>query len=261
MGSLTNSPQLRAAFNEQFYPSGLDLNRGKYNNCLGVWYANASATFYAGQPVSLDSGGNIVLANGSTQILGVAKWSKATTAQSQVIDYPVAFSAGGQLKNLQPNIVGNVQVNSAPQGAGTVYSSSTDYTLNTTNGTITQIASGSGGTIPLNTTVYVSFSWQPTAFAMQLEGLNFWQTLDYVTQQELRVAVVQAPAEIFTTFFDPSVQYTFTGATSNVYVNASGLFTSSTSGSAKLVGKCINIPSAADPYLGIEFFGNVGVNS
>jgi hypothetical protein len=258
MGTLYATPQARASFQQQFYPAGVDLNRSEIHRALGVWRANAGTSFRAGQPVMLNSAGEVVLSDG-TAILGIAKWNKITTKRTVVDDFPVTFGVASATKNLLPNITatGDVRVASAVQGGGTVYALTTDYTLNIVNGTITQV--NSGGINPL-LPVYVTFSRNLTEYDLQLEGHNFWQSLDEVTIQDLRIAVIEAPAQVFVTEYDTFQNYALTGAQSNIYVNSSGLFTS-VSTSNKLVGKCISVPSANDPWIGIDFFGNVGVNS
>lgn len=258
MGSLIANPQKRAAFQMQTFPSGIDHNRSELHRRLGVWRANSGTSFRAGQAVMLNTAGEVVLSDG-TAILGIAGWSKVTLGQTVVVDQSVLFSVASATKNLKPNIVsGSLAVRSAVQGGGTTYTVTTDYTVNLSNGTITQVGAGAiDPTMP----VYVTYARSLTEFDYQLEGKNFWQTLDYVTIQDLRVEVLMAPCEIYTTEFDPSQAYALTGALSNVYINSAGNFTSSSSGSAKLVGHVSNIPTADDPFLGVEFNGFNGAQT
>lgn len=259
MGTLIGNPQARASFQQQLFPAGLDLSRSEIHRALGVWRANAGTSFRAGSPVMLNSVGEVVLAD-NTALLGIAKWDKITQKRTLVVDLPVVFGVAGATKNLKPNITAaaDVRVSSAVQGGGTTYTLTTDYTLVTSNGTITQVALGSiDPTLP----VYVTFSRNLTEQDLLDEGHNFWQSLDYVTIQDLRITVIEAPAQVFTTEYDTKQNYTLTGAASNVYVNAAGLFTSSSSGSARLCGTVISIPTAGDPFLGIDFRGSSLVNS
>jgi hypothetical protein len=269
MGTLIATPQARASFQQQIYPAGLDLNRCEIHRSLGVWRANAGASFRAGAPVMLNSAGEVVLSDG-TALLGVAKWDKITQKRTVVVDFPVTFGVAGATKNLKPNIIGSsntvntVQVASALLGGGTQYAVTTDFTLNIVNGTITQVPSGSGGSIDPTHPVYVTYSRTLTETELLDEGHNFWQSLDYVTIQDLRIAVIEAPAQIFTTEYDTeaasNVIYSLTGANSNVYVNSAGLFTTNSS-SARLCGTVISVPTAGDPWLGIDFRGSALVNS
>lgn len=259
MGTLIGNPAKRASFQQQLFPAGLDLNRSEIHRALGVWKANAGTSFRAGSPVMLNSSGEVVLSD-ATSVLGIAKWDKITTKRTVVQDYPVVFGTSGATKNLKPNILAStLQVRSATMeaGGGSQFTITTDYTVNLTNGTITHVG---GGGITATNTVYVSYARSLTEDDLQLEGKNFWQSLDYVTIQDGRITVIEAPAQVFTTEYDTVKVYALAGSNSNVYVNSSGLFTSDSSG-AKLVGRCINVPSASDPFLGIDFFGQVVANT
>ena len=96
----------------------------------------------------------------------------------------------------------------------------------------------------------------------EFEGKNFWNSNDSVTIQDGRVAVALAPALIFTTEFETDVAepYATTGLGSNIYINSSGLFTT-TVGSNKLVGHVIQVPTADQPFLGFQFHNTVTANT
>lgn len=262
MATLFSTPQKRASFEaNKAFPAGLDRLRCECNRRLGVWRANSGTTFRQGMAVGLNSTGEVVVfdaANGTT-LLGVAAMNKMSLGRSVVTDQSITFGVDNATKNLAHSglVSGSVVVRSATGGTGTTYTVTTDYTVSLTNGTITHVAAGAiDETLP----VYVSFAWSLTEQDYDFQGKNFWQQNDDVSIQDLRVSVIEAPAQVFTTEYDPSVVYALTGANSNIYANASGLFTSA-SASAKLCGKVINIPSAADPYLGIEFIGQVAANT
>jgi hypothetical protein len=261
MGTLIGNPAKRASFQTQLFPAGLDLNRCEIHRALGVWKAADGASFRAGQPVMLNASGEVVVGN-QTATLGVAKWDKITQKTTVVVDEVVLFGTAGATKNLKPNMLSNVttQVRSAAAFGGTLYAITDDYTLNLVNGTITHVVAGSGGTIVPTAPVYVTYTRTLTEADLLLEGKNFWASLDYVSVQDGRIAVIQAPAQIFTTVFDTSQVYALTGEKSNIYVNAAGLF-STVLTSSKLVGRVISVPSASDPFLGIDFHGTVEANS
>lgn len=250
-------------FITQAYPSGLDNNNGRLLRVPGHFKAAVGASFRAGQPVMLNTSNEVVLfdAAAGSNLLGVAKWSKTTTARSINIDEAITFGVSGASKTLKhANLAASsVVVRSATGGTGTVYADPGDYTINLTNGVITH--SGGGSTIVATSPVYVSYAWSLTGEDLQFQGTNFWGSLDYVTIQDNRIAVIQAPAEIFTTEYDTDQAYTLTGATSNIYAASSGLFTSSSAGGAKLCGTCVQPPTASYPFLGIEFKGVVAAST
>lgn len=253
MATLIGTPQVRAAFDQHIYPAGIDLARSTCDRAFGDWQALSGASFRAGQPVMLDANRFVTLYTGASRILGVAKWDKITTKRTVIVDAPITFTASNQTKNLLPNIVtGSLQVRTAALGAGSAYTITTDYTLNLVNGTITQVSGGAP--IPLNTVVYVSYARTLTEAELVYEGKNFWQSLDYATQENGRITVVQPPATIYTTEFDPSAVYAYGAA---VYANTtSSLFTSASSGGT-ICGQIVGVPSNGDPYLGIDFSGQV----
>lgn len=256
MGSLIGNPAKRASFSTQLYPTGIDLTKSELPRVLGVWKAASGTTFRAGQAVMLNSNGEVVVSDG-TSILGIAKWDKVTLGRSLEIDEEVTFGVSDASKSLKrSNLVsGSVVVRSAVEGGGTTYTVTTDYTIDLNSGVITHVETG--GAIDEANPVYVSYAWSFTEEDYEFQGKNFWQSADYVTIQDGHVAVIQNPAQIFTAEFDQSQAYALSGANSNIYINANGNFTSSSAGSAKLVGKCINVPSASDPALGVDFHGQV----
>lgn len=257
----TNGNKL-GAFQTQLYPSGLDLHRmPNISRQLGTWRAASTASFRAGSAVMLNSSGEVVAfdaANGSS-LLGIAKWSKVTLGRAVVIDEAITFGANDATKSLKHSSVTNVVVRSAVAGGGTTYTVTTDYTVDATAGTITHVSGGAP--ISITAPTYVSYTWSLTEEDYQLEGKNFWQSNDYVTIQDGRIAVIQPPCgPVFTTEYATNVVYSLSGANSNVYANSSGIFTSSSS-STKLCGKVISVPTAADPYLGFDLIGQVAANS
>lgn len=261
MATLFSAPQKRAAFDEKLFPSGLDRKRSDITRMKGVWRADSAASWRSGAPVMLASDNEIVLSDG-TAILGVAAWPKMSLGKSLIVDVPVTLNSTTATSVLSPPAthgpISNVSVRSAAmEDAGTLYTLTTDYTVSAGNATV---ARAGAGAITDGQTVYVTYTFDLVESDYEFEGKNFWNSNDWVTIQDGRIAVVEAPADIFTTEYDTRRDYTLTGATSNIYVNSSGLFTS-TSGSDKLVGYCINVPSAGDPYLGIKLIGQVVANT
>lgn len=249
MGSvgLGNTAAL-GAFMNRVFPEGLDLGRCQINEALGVFVADPSNTFRAGSLVMQNASGLIVPSDG-TNVLGVAKWNHTTTMLSAVVDEPIVLT-GSTASNMAHPLVSNVRVSLT--ASGTALSASTDYTLNATNGTLARVTATT--TIPSGGTVYASYTFQVAeADLLQMQGKNFWNSLDEVSQADNRVTVITDATLLFTTQYDTSQLYTITGATSNVYAGTSGtagLFTSATGG--KLVGRVFQAPTASDPFLGIR---------
>lgn len=251
MGSvgLGNTAELGAFLNRVF-PEGLDLGRCQIAQALGVFVADPSTTFRAGMAVMRNTSGLIIPSDGS-DFLGVAKWNHATSLVSTAVDEQVVLVATTASNLKHPNVT-NVRVASLAKGGGTVYALTTDYTVNAANGTVTRAG---GGSITNPQTVFVTYTWAITeADLLQIQGKNFWNTNDEVSQADGRCTVITDAELIFTTQYDTSRVYTVTGSTSNLYasVAAPGLFSSDSASSAKFVGRVFQVPTAADPFLGLR---------
>jgi len=254
MGSvgLGNTADL-GAFLNRIFPEGLDLGRCQINQALGVFVADPANTFRAGSLVMRNASGLLIPSDG-LDVLGVAKWNHATSLLSAAVDEAVVLVNSSTAANLKHPNVSNVRVASAVQGGGTVYVLTTDYTVNATNGTVTKTG---GGAISDGATVYVTYTWSITeSDLLQLQGKNFWNTNDEVSQADGRATVITDAELLYTTQYDTSKVFTLTGANSNLYaataVGKAGLFTSDTAGSAKFVGRVFQVPTAADPFLGLR---------
>lgn len=261
MSTLIGNPQKRASTDvTRQFPQGLDMNRSEKNFMAGDWRAADSASFRQGQPLMLNSSREIVVSDG-TSILGVAAWPKMSLGQSVVVDFPVTLTGTSAISLLKPGAhapVANIKVrNNTVANGGTAYTVTTDYTVSTSNGTITRVG---GGGIASGTVVYVSYTYALIEADYLFEGKNFQNSNDWVTYQDNRIAVIEAPAKIYTTEFDQTQLYAYSGSGSTIYVNSSGQFTSDSSGN-KLVGYCINVPGAQDPYLGVKLIGQVAANT
>jgi hypothetical protein len=91
-----------------------------------------------------------------------------------------------------------------------------------------------------------------TAAEIQRSGYNFWNFTDDVTIQGDKITVITGEASIYTMQYDPSITYTI-GATLTAGTTAEVLRGLVTVGGAGLaVGRVIQLPTPADPYLGIR---------
>lgn len=251
MGSVgIGNNALLGAFQNATFSTGLDLGRCQIREALGVYVANPTASFQAGMLVGRDSAGLVVVAAGATEILGVAKWAKTTSLLGVKADEAIVLT-GAVASNLSRANVSNVAVKSAAGYGGTTYTLTTDYTVNTTNGTITRAGAG----ITSGATVFVNYTFAITSQEVnQQQGTNFWNNLDDVSQADNRITVITDAEIIFTAQYDSSRTYSLTGVNSNLYASVAlpGLFTNDTSSSAKYVGRVFQLPSASDPYMGVR---------
>lgn len=253
-----NSPRL-GSFQSDIYPRGLDLGRCVILQDIGVYRAAEAAVFEAGQLVSQDAAGDIVVCDGAP-VLGVAKWNKTSTYKAAAVDEAISFATAGATVNLKHSNVSNLQIRTAVNLGGTAYTVTTDYTASLANGTVTQVAAGSGGSIPLATDVFVSYTYELSGSEMNFQGRNFFNFTDDVTIAEQRITVITDASILFTSAYDTSKVYALTGVNKNLYCGTvasgiAGLFTSAT-GEGQFVGHVIQIPSADDPFLGVRLGGD-----
>ena len=255
MGSvgLGNNGQL-GAFLNRIFPEGLDLGRCQITQALGVYTADPTTQFRAGMLVTRNSSG-LVIPSAGTDVLGIAKWNHTTAMYAVATDEVLVLPTGGVDVSLKHGTVSNVRVAQKVLGAGTIYTVNVDYSFSAPNGTVRNLSVG----IANNQTVYVSYTYQIAQSDLTtMQGMNFWNTLDEVSQNEGRITVITDAELIFTSQYDTAQLYTLTGATSNLYasITVPGCFTSTNANGdsgAVFVGRVFQVPTATDPFLGLRF--------
>ena len=208
----------------------------------GYRAVNSSAEFIAGMAATLDSSGELIVANNTTtKVIGLFYNHKTTSFYRPVIDEKVTFGTSpnsatvGYLKhaNLKGAAGTNVVVRSAINGGGTVYdyaASGNDYRVSYTNGTIT---TSTGSSIGSTDTVYVSYMYEDP----NLVGID--QTLGAGL-----CATLEDSGEIATLAYDAKYAY---AVNADVYINSAGYLTSATG--SKIIGFVTKSPTADSPEL------------
>ena len=201
-------------------------------NIVTGWREVASnASFIAGYIATLDSNGKAAVADdSSTQILGLFYCHKTTSFYRPVINEEGTFTGSATTitlahANLQS---GSVRVTDS---TGTAYTVTTDYTVNTTNGTITH--AGGGSSIGATETVLIDYNYQDP----NLAGLD--QTLG-----SGRASIVEGTGEIATLVYEPNAAWALN---TDVTVSANGMPT--IGGSGQVIGFVTKVPTASDPEL------------
>lgn len=233
------------------WPNGLDLGRSVIGRSLGVYTAEPTATFRAGSLVARDVTSGLIIPALGANPMGVAKWNKALFLKAPVVNEAIVL-VGTTATNLAHANVENVKVANA---AGVAYTVTTDYTVNTTNGQITRVALGG---IADGETVYVTYTFQLTENDLDFQGRNFFNFIDDVSIAQGRVTVIQDWSLIFTSQYDTAQTYAINDdlhCGGGVTAALVGLFTND-SGEGDKVGKVAQLPTAADPFLGVEMGGN-----
>lgn len=219
---------------------GLDLSRTLPGKVLGTHVAAPAATFEAGNFVTRDVNGQIVLCTGSG-VIGMAKWNKATSLTGLVVGEQLVLPDFVTAVPLAHPLVAGVVV---MDPTGTVIPASGNYTLNATNGTITAT---SAGLITAGETVTVNYQFTAQTSDLAFAGRNFFNFIDDTATQQGRIAVIQGFSTIFTGNYDTSVVYAINQV---LYCSSTGKPTTTSGGD--VVGKVSQLPTSDDPYLGFE---------
>lgn len=208
---------------------------------MGNISVDLNSSFQAGSIAAYDATGAATPAATGDTPVGVFKWNKASTLYGASVREAATLAATGSTVTLTHPTISNVKVENL---AGADYTLTTDYTVNATNGTIT----GTGGSITAGETVYVTYTFEKTAADIDdSDGKNFFNTTDD-TAGSGKITLLQGNWRIYTDQFDTAQDYT---VNTQLYVGAGGKFTTSAGGSKKF-GKCVEIPTASNPYLGVE---------
>lgn len=252
MGSI-GSTSRHAAFDGQIHKKGLDLRRSTIGQDPGTYVTTDAAQLRAGQCVTYDASGFIV-ASGVNGVVGFNKWDKQSLGVSVRVDEAIVLN-GTTATNLTRGNVSNVSVRSAPNFSGTLFTVTTDYTVNAANGTITRVALGA---IADGATVYVTFTYALTDADFNFDGRSFRnQSNDRVTGQENRVTVISDWSKIFTMEYDSSAQYATATSNFRLFATAEGKASSvNAGGTADFLGRVHQLPNADDPFLGMTAHGN-----
>lgn len=255
----------REAFRVDNVARGLDHQRTTYLTANGHWVANSATTFEAGQLVALNAAGEIVAHTGTdTKPLGIVKYNKDTAFNASVAGEAVVVPAAGATVSLAHSnlvsyagAVGGIRVATAVTG-GTVYTEGVadDYTLNYATGALTNVV---GGTMVVGATVYVNYQYAMTARELLDDGANFWNSSDDVTIQGDKVTIIEGPATIYTTQFNASRPWAINDDVSPGQQAADGCAAifdrTASSTNTTVIGKVIQLPTASDPFIGIQYYG------
>jgi hypothetical protein len=235
------------------------LNANRY----GQYQADPSAAWEAGMVATLGANGVTVAGTASTPVgillnNNLNALTRAVVGESLgPVDYRAANGATLSVTLSHNNLVSGGYLVFA---GATVLAETTDYTINTTTGVITAVASGKldslGGSYTNAGMISVNYRYNMTAAELQgfldnkgqvIGGPGMLNTFDEVNILG-QTSWAGEGNVIYTDQFDTSVNWT-AALGSYVYANADGRLTT-TQGGGK-VGFVTEIPSATQPFLGI----------
>lgn len=171
---------------------------------------------------------------------GIAWNDKSLTRKKAVIDESVVL-AGTTAVGLKKANISNVVVTNST--GVTTYTVASDYTVNTTNGTLARV---SGGAIGDGDTVLASYIYQLAEVELITEGTNVNGNYDD-TASTGQITLLRGFNIVPTNVFDTSESYAIGDA---LKVNTGGVFNKTT---GPAFGKVYAPPTAAYPYLTVEY--------
>ena len=245
---------------------GIDRKRSVLKSDPGWYVADPTTTFRAGMLVSLSATQYITRCVG-THVLGFSLYNNTTTEYASVTGEYIQLNGlvATNLKHanlLCPTGVAiglGVRVGALLTGAAWAEGNGVgnDYVVSYINGTIARVA-GTG--IADGGYVYVNYMYPLTEADLDFEGRNFWNMANDVNVSDGKCAIATDATTIFTTAYDPHLTFTvnqllYAGTTAQ---GCEGLVTTTSTGANAYIGRVMQIPTAADPWLGLRFV-NVAV--
>ncbi len=193
-----------------------------------------TATFYAGQLAVMGASGVTNVTAVGNKPIGVFFTHNNTTFYRPSFEEEHTF---GENTSAPTVIYVNPYVKASSyivtDGASTTYTESTDYSINATNGAITNLGVAIGATA----TVYVTYLYKD----LNLSGIN--QVLGSGC-----AALLEGVGDIATLMYDTTATWTLNA---DVQFTSAGYFTTAVSGSAT-IGKVMKVPTASDPELYVK---------
>lgn len=205
---------------------------------------DSTTTFMAGQVATIAANsvtGNpeLTLLTGTAYPVGIFFCHKATSFYQVIRNEVLTVPAIGSTVNLNHagtklNSYKALVCNAAGTSTGAAYTLTTNYTVNDTNGILTNV------NISVASPVYIALSYLYADATMA--GID--QTLG-----SGKAAYLSDPCEIATLVYDTASATAYTLGC-NIYSNTTGYITATSNGTK--IGTCTKIPTNADPELWVR---------
>lgn len=231
----------------------LDKKRG-YAYHRPFYTVDSGATIYAGMVAFLTTSGGVdvatVAASGTVPI-GTFWKDKANSYVKSTIEN-VTFDATTDLGTLtKGNVLSTANIKVTDSTGATTYTQGVDYTVNTTNGILTNllvgIASGATVIVWYKYSVLASQLYWDNSSTKWSSGVNYGNGTDD-TQGSSKITVAEGDAKIYTDQYDVTQTYTLNA---QVRSDANSLWTTAAS-AYSVCGRVIKTPTATDPFLGVQ---------
>ena len=163
------------------------------------------------------------------------------------------FAAANTINLSKGNVLNTGTIKVTSSTGVTTYTQGTDYTVSTTNGVVTRLA---GGNITALQAVIIWYTytlqqtqvyWDNVSTQWTAAGQNYDRQADD-TLGSGKITVAEGDAKLYTDAYDVTNTY---AVNNPLYSDSASLWTS-TAGYTSACGRVISVPTATDPFLGVQ---------
>lgn len=233
----------------------IDKKRGYYRD-RPFYSVDTNVNISAGMVAFLttDASGVVVATTAASGDVPVGTfWKDADSTWRRTTVESATFSDSGTINLSGGNVASSSDIKVTNSAGTTTYTQGTDYTVSLTNGVVTRVA---GGSIAAEASVVVWYAYTLSAAAVAWDkagtrdtrGVNYDRQPDD-TLGSSQITVVEGDAKIYTDQYDPTQTYTLNAA---LTWDSDSRWTSDTSSGNTVCGRVIKVPTASDPFLGLD---------
>jgi hypothetical protein len=160
------------------------------------------------------------------------------------------FSSGSTINLKKGNVLSSANIKVTNAAGTVVYNVGADYSVNTVNGIITR-----GVGIPALSTVVIWYKYTVSSTQVYWDNVSTKYSSGYNYDRQpddtlgsSKVTIAESDAKIYTDQYDVTQTYTLNAALRS---DANSLWSTASTG-YPICGRVIKIPSAGDPFLGVQ---------
>jgi len=233
----------------------LDKKRGYYKN-RPFYPVDENVSVTSGMVAFLATNGSGVTvattAASGTVPIGTF-WKDADSSWRRTTVETKTFNANNIITLNGGNVVNTASIKVTNAAGAVTYTQGVDYTVTLANGLVTRIV---GGAIAAAATVVVWYSYTLSASQVAWDksgtrdtrGVNYDRQPDDTLGSGL-IVVIEGDAKIYTDQYDPTMTYAINNP---LTFDAQSRWTSNTTSGNSVCGRVIKVPTAADPFLGLD---------
>lgn len=181
-------------------------------------------------------------------------WKDRSASYTRNFVESLTFNANNIVTVSKGNILSTANLKVTNSAGTTTYTQGTDFTVSTANGVITRLA---GGNIAAGATVVVWYRYTVQSGQEHWENVSTqWSTGSNYDRQpddtlgSGKITVAEGDAKIYTDQYDPTQTYALNDALRS---DGNSLWTTAATGNVTSVcGRVIKVPTASDPFLGLD---------